>query len=312
LLVGAGILYIYLSGFTSQQLQAVWESIKLADWRWLILSLVFGLISHILRAYRWYYLLEPLNYHPRKINLILAVGLSYLLNLAVPRAGEVGRAASLTKYEKNLKFEKVFGTIVAERMADIVFLLLFIFLAILLQFDLIYAMVAPKIPENPLQLLMRFLIVIIVMLFLLKLLKKSKHGFILKIKEFVTGLWQGIKSILSMPRKWIFILQTTLIWLLYFAMFWVVLWAFPETENLSIESVVVAFVAGSIAMVVSNGGFGVYPVFVAEALALYNVPLETGTAFGLLMWSTQTLLVILFGLFCLFFLPVYNTKFSRK
>ena len=109
-----------------------------------------------------------------------------------------------------------------------------------------------------------------------------------------------------MPHKWWFILQTIIIWFLYLAMFWVVLWAFPETENLGIDAVLVAFIAGSIAMVISNGGFGVYPVFVAEALLLYGISKETGTAFGLLMWTTQTLLVILFGLICMILLPVYN------
>jgi len=308
LLIGAGILYYYLSGFTSEQLDEIYQNIKSADYKWLVISLVLGLLSHIIRAYRWNYLLATLDYHPRKTNLVLTVGLSYLLNLIVPRAGEVGRAVSLAKYEKEIQFEKAFGTIVAERMADMVFLLLFILLALFLQFDLIYALLEPKLPKSPYLLAGEFLLVIIGFWFLFKWATKSKSVIILKIRSFIAGLLQGMHSILKMPHKWWFIIQTVIIWLLYVAMFWVVLLAFPETAHLGIDAVLVAFIAGSIAMVISNGGFGVYPVFVAEALLLYGVSKETGTAFGLLMWTAQTLLVIVFGLFCMVLLPVYNKK----
>jgi uncharacterized protein (TIRG00374 family) len=308
LLIGAGILYYYLSGFTETQLQEIYTNIKNADFKWLVISLILGLISHIIRAYRWNYLLQTLDYHPKKINLVLTVGLSYLLNLVIPRAGEVGRAASLAKYEKDVQFEKAFGTIVAERIADIVFLLLFMALAFFLQFDLIYEMIAPKLPENPILLSIEILAISSLFYLIFRLLKKSKNIFIQKIRAFINGLLQGMQSILKMPHKWWFIIQTTLIWLLYIAMFWVVLLAFPETKNLGIDAILVSFIAGSIAMVISNGGFGVYPVFVAEALYLYNISLETGTAFGLLMWTTQTLLVILFGLICMFLLPVVNER----
>jgi len=228
--------------------------------------------------------------------------------LIIPRAGEVGRAASLAKYEKNIRFEKAFGTIVAERIADIIFLLLFMALAFFLQFDLIYDMIAPKLPKNPILLSFEILVIILVFYLIINFLKKSNNIFAIKIRNFITGLLQGMQSILKMPHKWWFILQTTLIWLLYVAMFWVVLLAFPETKNLGIDAILVSFIAGSIAMVISNGGFGVYPVFVAEALYIYNISLETGTAFGLLMWTTQTLLVILFGLICMFLLPIVNER----
>jgi len=308
---GTLILYYYLSGFSEEQLDKIFIAIKNADFKWLILSLIFGLISHIIRAYRWDYLLETLNYHPRKTNLVLTVGLSYLLNLVVPRAGEVGRAAGLARYEKDIKFEKAFGTIVAERMADIVFLLFFMALAFFLQFDLIYKMIAPKLPENPLLLSIELLGIAGIFYLIFKQLKKSTHPFIAKIRHFVQGLLQGMNSILLMPHKWWFIIQTAIIWILYIAMFWVVLLAFPETRHLGIEPVLVSFIAGSIAMVISNGGFGIYPVFVAEALTLYGISKETGTAFGLLMWTAQTLLVIVFGLICMFLLPVYNDKKNK-
>ncbi len=308
LLFGAGILFYYLSGFTETQLQVIYHNIQAADYKWLLVSLFLGLLSHIIRAYRWNYLLETLNYHPKSANLVFTVGLSYLLNLVVPRAGEVGRAASLSKYEPDIQFEKAFGTIVAERMADMVFLILFIFLALFLQFDLIYELLAPKLPKSPFWLAAELIILLVIMWLLLKWLAKSTNPYILKIRNFITGLVQGMRSILKMPHKWWFIIQTILIWFLYVAMFWVVLLAFPETKHLGIDGIVVSFIAGSIAMVISNGGFGVYPVFVAEALLLYGITKETGTAFGLLMWTAQTLLVIFFGLLSMVALPMFNKR----
>lgn len=309
-IVGAVILYYYLSSFTDQQLLEIWNSIKYADYKWVALSLFLGLLSHIIRAFRWNYLLATLGYRPQKGNLILTVGLSYLLNLIVPRAGEVGRAVTLAKYEKEVRFDKAFGTIVAERVADLIFLALFIITALFFQFDLIYDLIAPKQPDNPVLLVFELLLLIILFVVLFKWSFRSKNLLVIKIRTFISGLLQGMNSILTMPHKWWFILQTLIIWILYIVMFWVVLLAFTETKNLSIDAVLVSFIAGSIAMVISNGGFGVYPVFVAEALLLYGISKETGTAFGLLMWTTQTLLVILFGLICMILLPVYNRDTS--
>jgi len=310
LLIGVLILYYYLSGFTEAQLKQIIQTIKNADFKWVAVSLFLGLLSHIIRAYRWDYLLKTLGYRPKKVNLVLTVGLSYLLNLVVPRAGEIGRAASLAKYEKDIQFEKAFGTIISERIADIVFLLLFMLLALFLQFDLIYELIQPKLPDNPVLLILELAGLLIVFWLLLRWANTSHNRLIIRLKGFVYGLLQGMNSILKMPYKWWFIIQTTIIWLLYVAMFWVVLLAFPETKNLGLDAVLVSFIAGSIAMVISNGGFGVYPVFVAEALFLYGVSKETGTAFGLLMWTTQTLLVIIFGLICMILLPLYNNTKS--
>ena len=308
LFFGGAILYWYLSGFTREELYEIWENIKHVEIKWLVLSLIMGLLSHLIRAYRWNYLLQTLDYHPKKINLVLTVGISYLINLVVPRAGEVARAGSLAKYEKDISFDKAFGTIVAERIADMIFLLFFVVLALIFQFDFIYKILEPKLPHNYTLLALYIILILVLTGVIYRFLKKSQHPLIKKIRQFFTGLIQGMTSILHMPHKGRFLFLTALIWALYLGMFWVVLPAFPETSHLGIEAVIVGFTAGSLAMVISNGGFGVYPVFVAAALSLYGVSKSTGTAFGLLMWTAQTLLVILFGLICLILLPIVNKK----
>ena len=120
---------------------------KNANYSWIILGLFFGLLSHLSRAYRWKYLLKPLGYQPKFMNSILAVLVAYLVNIFLPRVGEITRAAVMTNYE-NIPFEKSFGTVIAERIADLIMMMLVILISLLIQFDFIWDLITSKI--NPL------------------------------------------------------------------------------------------------------------------------------------------------------------------
>ena len=109
-----------------------------ADYKWRVIGLLFGLLSHISRAYRWLFMLEPLGYKIKFGNSVMAVFAAYLINFTIPRAGEVARASILTNYEK-VPFEKGFGTIVSERIADLILMAGIIFITLFLQFDFIYS-----------------------------------------------------------------------------------------------------------------------------------------------------------------------------
>ena len=137
--LGVGFLFLYLSyqSTTADERAKVIESIQNADYRFVLLSVLFAALSHFSRAYRWLFLLQPLGYRPQLINTILTVMIAYLANLGIPRSGELLRATALCNYEK-FAFEKVFGTIVAERAIDLLLLLAFILFALFLQFDLIW------------------------------------------------------------------------------------------------------------------------------------------------------------------------------
>ena len=113
------------------------EYFKRADYTWIVLGMFFGLLSHLSRAYRWCFQLEPMGYNIRLGNSIMAVFATYLINYTIPRAGEVARASILTNYE-GVPFEKGFGTIVAERIADMIVMLGIIAVTLFLQFDFIY------------------------------------------------------------------------------------------------------------------------------------------------------------------------------
>jgi len=302
--LGVFLVWIYIKKFTAQELDQIIYNLKNANYWWILLSLFFGILRHLSRAYRWHFMLEPLGYKPKYTNSVMAVLLAYLLNLVIPRSGEIARAATLAKYE-NVPFEKGFGTIVAERISDVIMLLIILGIVFFYQTDLILSYFTDVNPTRKIAVLFGLLIISIIGI---KLIKKSNHSLLVKIRTFINGLVEGVTSVLKMKNKAVFIFHTIFIWLMYIAMFWAVTFTVPETSNLSFEIILVGFIAGAIAMSITNGGFGAYPVFVASAFAIYGINKEAGASFGLLMWISQTIMVLVFGGLSLLFLPVYNKE----
>ena len=310
--IALGVFLIWYSPakLTPTDIQSIKTSFQTANYWWVGLSLLFGILSHLSRAYRWQFLLEPLGYKPRFANSVMAVLIAYLLNLFIPRSGEVARAASIKKYEK-IPFEKAFGTIVAERVADVIMLFFIIGVAFLLQTELIGSYIFKNNNDNSLIFKIVFLTLFLTIgFFTYRFLKKSKHPLIVKIMSFVTGLLDGIKSIKTMQKKWKFMGHTFFIWAMYVLMFYAVTFALPETTNLPAAAIIVGFVVGGLSMALTNGGLGSYPIFVASALILYNVEENPARAFGWIMWTAQTIMVILFGGLSFLLIPIYN-KFQK-
>jgi uncharacterized protein (TIRG00374 family) len=273
-----------------------------ANYWWIALGLFFGVLSHLSRAYRWKFMLEPIGYKPKFTNSVLAVLVGYLVNLAIPRAGEVSRAAVLSNYE-DVPFEKGFGTIVAERIADLIMMLLIIAITLFVQFDFIYELLTKNFDPTKIILILAGLIIGFYVF--TQYIKKAKKGFALKIKTFVSGLAEGVTSIFKMKNKWAFIFHTVFIWAMYVAMFWATI---PAIEGLQVPlgGILIGFIAGGFSIAATNGGIGLYPVAVAGALALFGIPEEPATAFGWIMWTAQTAMIIIFGGLSFLVLPIYN------
>jgi len=308
LALGIGILWWYISGFTADQWKSVKKALHQADYTLVIISLFLGLLSHLIRAWRWKYLLIPITGKtPRNINLVLAVGISYLINLGIPRSGEVARAGTLAKYEQ-LPFNKVMGTVIAERVADMIMLGLFVLLGFFLEMKKLSTFLKPYFSEQ--WILGGGFLLLTGLAGIISVFKarQSNKQFVRKTADFLHGILQGAMNIFHMKHKSIFLLETLLIWGLYLMMLQVVLLAFPETLKLSFGAIIFTFVAGSLSIVVSNGGIGTYPVFVTSALSLFGVPRSTGFAFSTVMWTSQTLLLIIMGIISLILLPVVNRK----
>ena len=278
--------------------------IKEADVFWVSLSVCIGFLSHLSRAIRWNYLLEPLGYRPKIRNNVLIIFMSYFANALIIRSGEVLRPTALATYE-NVPFEKGLGTIVTERVIDVLMLLIVIVVALILQTNIIVEILE----ENGIGLAgsIGILVIGIVGLFIaIKIIKKSTSKFALKIKTFLKGIQDGVLSIFKMKHKWAFVFHTIFIWIAYIAMFWVIKFTVIETIDLSISQILVAFIAGAFAMSATNGGLGLFPIVVSKILVVFGISAVSGDAYGWIMWIAQTSMLVVFGAISFLLLPLLN------
>jgi len=303
-----GVFFIYLSylNTTPEDRQNIIKYIKNADFKYVFLSAFFGVLSHISRAVRWKYLLNPLGYYPKTINSIMAVLIGYFSNLGIPRSGEVLRATAMDRYE-NIPFQKAFGTVIAERVVDLILLMSCILLALSLQYDLIAGYLSFD-NINFFQTLLILIMSAICFIFIRKFFIQSTHPFTKKIKQFFLGIWEGMLSIKKMKNKGLFIAHTFFIWLMYVLMFWVVKFSIPETINLEMNAIIPAFVVGGLSISATNGGIGIYPYSVSLVLIAFGISKESALAFGWIMWTCQTLMVVTFGALAFFALPLVNRE----
>ncbi|MEM9647593.1 MAG: lysylphosphatidylglycerol synthase transmembrane domain-containing protein [Bacteroidota bacterium] len=304
ILIGLGLVYYSYTSTTPDDRARIFEAIKSANPLWVFLSIFIGILSHISRAFRWNYLLEPMGYKPRLVNNVLIILTSYFANTLVLRSGEFLRATALNTYEK-VPFEKGFGTIVTERIIDVIMLLLVITIALLVQTDVILGILE----ENGIGLvgsLVLLLVGVLGLIISIRLIKKSTSKFALKIKTFLNGLLDGVMSIFKMKKRGAFIFHTFFIWACYIGMFWVIKFTVPETTELPLGAFLVAFVAGAFAMATTNGGLGLFPIVVTAALSVYGISKTSGDAYGWIMWTAQTLMVVVFGTISFIVLPLLN------
>ena len=303
-----GILFIYLTynSTTYDERKLIFYNIKNANYSFVILSIILGVLSHLSRAYRWKFLLAPMGYNPRYVNLTLAVMISYFANLGVPRSGEILRATTLSTYEK-IPFENTFGTIITERIIDLLILICFVLLALYLQYDLILNIINGN-KFSLATILAAISLLLIFFLFFGVFIKKINNPITIKIKSFFKGLVKGILSIKSIQNKSAFIFHTLFIWGMYLAMFYVIKWSLPETSFLGIDSLLPAFVIGGLTISTTNGGIGIYPFSVAMILTSFNVSNDSGLSFGWIIWTSQTVMITVFGSLSFFILPLVNSK----
>lgn len=305
--LGLGLYLVYFSFANTSEADRmqIIAAIKQADLRFVFLSLVFGAFSHLSRAYRWNYLLRPLGYRPTFMMRILTVMISYFSNLGIPRSGEVLRATALATYA-DVPFQKSFGTIVTERIIDLIVLFSLIGLGFVLQGELLLEVIGN--PSLDGMLLIWMVLAATVFFLGIRQLKRAQHALAVKIIRFFTGLWQGMLSIREIKHKWAFVGHTLFIWAMYLMMFWVVTLALPETSGLSFSALIPAFVAGGFAMSATNGGIGLYPIAVAAVLQAFDIPYPQALAFGWVMWTGQTVMVVVFGSLSFLLLPVLSKK----
>jgi uncharacterized protein (TIRG00374 family) len=304
LLIGIGIIYYQYTTLTAEEIDKIKISFEKANYYFILLSLVIACLGYWSRAYRWKFALNHLGYETKFSNNFFTVCVSYLVNLTVPRSGEISRAALLKKYE-DVPFDKAFGTIVAERIVDLLIFFLFVLIGFVSQFDKIYQFLLNE--NASFQSLILTAIVGVFLFFgFILIWIYAEWQIILKLKKKLSGLVEGITTVYKMKDKWNYIFHSFFIWFSYLMMFYVAVFALPETSEINFDIVIMGFIFGSLAVGFSNGGLGAYPFSIALIFSLYGITKDVGTAFGWLVWTSQTILTILLGLISYVLLPVLN------
>lgn len=303
LLLGVVLIVYSYQKYSADEINQIKQYFNEANYFVIGASLFISVLGSASRAYRWKFSLEHMGYKSSFANNFMAVSIGYLMNMTIPRSGEFSRALVLKKYD-NIPFDKGFGTIVAERIVDSVILLFLTSLALLLQFDIVKAFVLDKISVEKVVWVLVLGILSLLVFVIIYFYSRSK--IITSLKNKISGLKEGLLSIFQMEKRWPFILHTIAIWGSFVLMFYISIFALPETSGMSFGAVLTSFIVGSIAIAVTSSGFGTYPVLVANILLFYNIDEAAGIAFGWIVWSSQIILVILSGAISFLLLPVFN------
>ena len=316
--IGIGLIWLFMSQLTPSEKEEIWQSLQSADYNWILLSMIFGTLAHLSRAMRWKQLLEPMGHHPSLRNTFLAVMIMYFANLAVPRLGEVTRCAILRRYEK-VPMEKSFGTVVAERAIDLVFLGIVFLLTLIGQMDLILEGFnqlqsinadPAEASSGPSWILITLVAGALTVAGILLLFRKHERirSIYTRVFEMITGFLHGLRAAFRVKKPLVFIGHSFFIWIMYFLMVYVCFQAMGATEHLSWGAGAAILVFGSFGIILVPGGIGIYPLIVAKILLLYQVKEVDGYAFGWIVWIGQTALLIAWGIASFLFLPIFNKK----
>lgn len=304
------LIYFSLRGLKVAEGENKWNYLK-ETWDdahkgWLAAMAVLSILSHVVRAERWRMLLKPVGFDAKLSSSFLSLMVGYLINLIIPRGGEISRSYNLYKLDR-IPVVESFGTVVIERIVDLICLVLVIVISFLFESKKLLGFIEtlPFSTEggNKFQVVIIGLPVLIVCVAgFYWLFKKNK-----KLNQSIKKLWasfaEGMLSVFKLERKALFIFYSVLIWLLYFVMSYAVLKAFPATSQLGFNAVLSLFAIGAIAMAAPlPGGMGSYHVLVPQGLFfLYNIPLPDAVAFTFIFHGWQTALYILFGALSLIF-----------
>ena len=303
-----GIIFLL---FKNQDPAQLIKEIQKVDGKWVFFSMIFGGWAYVSRGLRWIVLIDALGYNSTKLNSVSAVSIGYFTNMFIPRAGEISRCTALNQVEK-IPVDKLFGTILVERVLDFVFLILLTLLIFVLKFnDLLSFYSTLKAQQNPdegsdksLTLLAVFLIGGIIFFLFKRFLKDSK--FYEKVLVFIEGLKEGFKSIKNMKRKSAFWFHSFSIWIMYFLMTYICFFSMQETSHLSVSDGLFLLVLGGIGMVVPTpGGVGSYHAIVMIGLSVLGVgtvflgeggdPSNPALLFPTIVHIAQTLVAIIMG-----------------
>lgn len=305
LFISIGLCYLLFTGIDFSEMAEIVR--RDCDFKWIAAMLGLSLFSYLFRALRWQLQLNALGIRPPLFYVVLSMFGTYAVNLVLPRLGEIWRSGYIAQ-RQDAPFTAVFGSMVAERLADTITVALIALIAFLAASSTIYDYLASS--SDSLRSMASLLTSpwlwgagIVFMATLWWFLRhRSSNSMVIRMQTAFKELWKGFAVIASMPGKGEWLLQTFSIWGCYFTQFMLAFLAFPTTtgvmQTYGFTAVLVAFALSSLSMgVPSNGGIGPWQWAVIFALGIYGVSQANAGAFANVVLGSQTLLQICLGIF---------------
>lgn len=314
-------IWIFWFLYKDLSIESLMTSIAEVSWGWLGLSIFISLLGFWIRAWRWKLLIEAgENFKVTTGKALIGLVIGYLVNLLVPRAGEVARCGVLSKTEK-IQMGKLLGTVILERTVDLLFLALTVLLAFVIEREVFlnlfndlvsYEVLLQKI-SSALPLFMGGLIVAGIFVYFL-FNKYRDSGLIKKLRHFLRDMINGLISVKKVKNQVGFWSSSAMIWFSYYLMMLLVAWAIPTTASLSLSSVLMVMVMGSIGMVAPvQGGIGTFHALVAFILMAYGLTDEEGKIFAVIIHGSQVLTILIVGIVALgIFFKITSQKASKS
>lgn len=317
LFIGGGLVWWQVSGMSEVEKQQFVTSLQNAKYIYVLPIVVMGLLSHYFRALRWKLLIDPIK-KVSPANSFYATLIGYLGNTFVPRAGEVLRCTMLGKYE-HIPFSKLIGTVIVERVFDLLCFVLFIFLTVVVQLDVVGSFVSEKLDVifstgagSSLWLKLAIFAGSLALLYLFVnwfLKTYSDNKFVVRFKELRNELKEGLGTILRLKKKAGFLLYTFLIWAMYLLQIYLGFQTIDVTAHLGIGAAMSVLTLSTLAMIISPGGLGAFPVAVQQVLLVYHV---NNISFGWLVWGVNTAIIIIAGSISFILITYQNRKIYEK
>lgn len=315
--LGALLVWLAVRKLTPEDINEMKAAFARANWFWLFMGTAIGMLSNFVRAERWNMLLRSLGYKAKFGNVAAAVYVMYVGNIAFPRLGEISRCGVVFKTD-GVPIEKSIGTMVLERIVDMLTLLTVGFLLFFVQHDLLFS-VFEKYLIVPIQAKLQstgntsFYVQIAVLLlipvlgfFIYK--KAAKLPLVGVVLQKAKGMLSGLIAIRNVENPWLFLCYSILVWVMYLGMGYCNFMAFAETAHLGVGAAMAILFFGTFAFIATQGGVGAYPLITREILLLYGVSANIGYAWGWIAWTAQTLMVILSGLIAMAYLSFQKKK----
>lgn len=317
-LLGAFILFMV---FRKTDFNQLLSEASEAKFFWIVLALVVGAWGHWIRAARWTLMLDSMDYKVTTYPGFLSVISGYLINLAIPRAGELSRCALMGQVT-GVPVQTLVGTVVTERIIDLIMTVLIIFSVLLLQFQLLYdftrinfltplsTKLNSLIQSDYFSIIVVFIVLIFVLILWFILKKKAvkptnENKWILLLKGFA----KGIKSVFTLKKPILFIVYTFGIWFTYFLSTVCIMQAFEFTASMTLITGLSILMFSTLGVIApAPGGVGSIYTTKLGLIEIYNLPDSQATTFASILFFTQVVGFVILGTFALIQLGIMKSK----